>query len=101
VLAGNQVVFGFAAMEEEDEDIGGYAGWVMAYNKTNFGSKRYLRDGDHRHQVAVCAVGRPPVVDSSGYVYVFVGNGYTAATTECTTSLKAPEAQSRHGPESR
>ena len=31
VLSGNQVVFGFGAMEQEL--AGNYIGWVMAYNK--------------------------------------------------------------------
>ena len=32
-LSGGQVVFGFAAVEAETDDEGGYTGWVMAYNK--------------------------------------------------------------------
>ncbi|MGP8227739.1 MAG: pyrrolo-quinoline quinone, partial [Steroidobacteraceae bacterium] len=32
VLAGNQVVFAFGALEAESSNIGGYVGWVMAYN---------------------------------------------------------------------
>ena len=32
-LSGNYVVFGFGAIEEESSDVGGYAGWVMAYDK--------------------------------------------------------------------
>jgi hypothetical protein len=35
VLSGNQVVFGFGAVEAEADDEGGYTGWVMAYNKTS------------------------------------------------------------------
>src|ERR1700722_7624674 len=32
-LSGNHVVFGFAAVEAESNDVGGYVGWGMAYNK--------------------------------------------------------------------
>jgi hypothetical protein len=81
-LAGSQVVFGFGAVEDEANDIGGYVGWVMAYNKTTLAQSGVfatvttgtLRGGGVWHS------GRPPVVDSSGYVYVFVGNGYTGGS---------------------
>ena len=78
VLSGNQVVFGFGAMEEEGSDIGGYVGWVMAYDKTTLaqsGAFATVKTGTMGG--GVWQSGRPPVVDSSGYVYVFVGNGYT------------------------
>ena len=32
-LSGNEVVFGFGAVEAEDDDENGYSGWVMAYDK--------------------------------------------------------------------
>ncbi len=78
VLVGNQVVFGFGALEEEASDEGGYAGWVMAYNKSTLAQSGIfapvttgLLGGGVWHS------GRPPVVDSSGYVYVFVGNAFS------------------------
>jgi outer membrane protein assembly factor BamB len=78
VLSGNQVVFGFGAMEEEGSDIGGYVGWVMAYDKTTLGqSGAFATVKTGTMGGGVWQSGRPPVVDSSGYVCVFVGNGYT------------------------
>ena len=78
-LSGNQVVFAFAAMEEEGSDVGGYAGWVMAYNKATLAqSGAFATVSTGTLGGGVWQSGRPPVVDSSGYVYVFVGNGYVA-----------------------
>jgi Abnormal spindle-like microcephaly-assoc'd, ASPM-SPD-2-Hydin len=74
-LSGNQVVFGFAAVELEYP--GGYVGWVMAYNKLTLqqsGVFATVTTGNRGG--GVWQSGRPPVVDSSGYVYVFVGNAY-------------------------
>ena len=79
VLSGNQVVFGFGALEAEASDVGGYVGWVMAYNKTTLAqSGAFATVTTGTRGGGVWQSGRPPVVDSSGYVYVFVGNGYTA-----------------------
>src|SRR5579863_714002 len=75
VLSGNHVVFGFSAVEQEY--AGGYVGWVMAYNKLTLqpsGVFATVIIGNRGG--GVWQSGRPPVVDSSGYVYVFVGNGY-------------------------
>ena len=74
-LSGNQVVFGFGAIELEYS--GGYVGWVMAYNKQTL-----LQNGIFATVTTggmgggVWQSGRPPAVDSSGYVYVFTGNGW-------------------------
>ena len=79
VLSGNQVVFGFGALEAEASDVGGYAGWVMAYNKATLAqSGIFAPVTTGTLGGGVWQSGRPPVVDSSGYVYVFVGNGYTS-----------------------
>jgi hypothetical protein len=78
-LSGNQVVFGFGAMESESSNIVGYVGWVMAYDKTTL-----VQSGAFATVTAgswgggVWQSGRPAAVDSSGYVYEFVGNGYTS-----------------------
>ena len=75
VLSDNQVVFGFAPMALEY--AGGYVGWVMAYEKRTLeqsGVFATVTTGNRGG--GVWQSGRPPVVDSSGYVYVFVGNGY-------------------------
>src|ERR1019366_9085546 len=80
VLSGNQVVFGFGALEAESSDVGGYAGWVMAYNKATLAqSGIFAPVTTGTLGGGVWHSGRPPVVDSSGYVYVFVGNGYTGS----------------------
>jgi Abnormal spindle-like microcephaly-assoc'd, ASPM-SPD-2-Hydin len=74
-LSGSQVVFGFSAVELEYP--GGYVGWVMAYNKLKLqqsGVFATVTTGNRGG--GVWQSGRPPVVDSSGYVYVFVGNGH-------------------------
>ncbi len=75
VLSGDQVVFGFAPMALEY--AGGYVGWVMAYDKRTLqqsGIFATVTTGNRGG--GVWQSGRPPVVDNSGYLYVFVGNGY-------------------------
>jgi hypothetical protein len=75
VLSGNQVVFGFGAMVTEL--AGNYVGWVMAYNKQTLqpsGVFATVTTGSRGG--GVWQSGRPPVIDSSGYVYLFVGNAY-------------------------
>jgi hypothetical protein len=77
-LAGNEVVFGFGAVEAETSDEGGYTGWVMAYNKQTLaqtGIFATVTTGT-THGGGVWQSGRPPVVDSAGFVYLFTGNGY-------------------------
>ena len=77
VLAGNNVVFGFGALEPEGT-AHLYSGWVMAYDKSTleqtgiFATETVGNGGG-----GVWQSGRPPAVDSSGHVYVFTGNGYT------------------------
>jgi Abnormal spindle-like microcephaly-assoc'd, ASPM-SPD-2-Hydin len=77
VLSGNQVVFGFGAVEQEYAN--NYVGWVMAYNKLTLQQSGVFATmtapGSHGGG-GVWQSGRPPVVDSAGYVYVFVGNAY-------------------------
>ena len=82
VLSGNYVVFGFGALEEEASNPG-YSGWVMAYNKMTLAQSGIfspITTGTGTLGGGVWQSGRPPVVDSSGYVYVFVGNGYSPGT---------------------
>ena len=62
----------------ELEYAGGYVGWVMAYDKRTLeqsGVFATVTTGNRGG--GVWQSGRPPVVDNSGYVYVFVGNGYS------------------------
>jgi hypothetical protein len=75
-LADNQVVIGFGALELEFS--GGYSGWVMGYDKTTLqqsGIFATVTTGGNGG--GVWQSGRPPVVGSSGNVYVFTGNAYS------------------------
>ncbi len=74
VISGNDVVFAFGGMEEEYP--GEYVGWVMAYNKTTLQQSGAFATITTSSGGGVWQSGRPPVVDSSGYVYVFSGNGF-------------------------
>jgi len=75
VLSGNQVVFGFGAMAQEL--AGNYGGWVMAYNKQTLQqSGVFATVSTGNRGGGVWQSERPPAIDSSGYVYVFAGNGY-------------------------
>jgi hypothetical protein len=75
VLAGNNVVFGFGAVELEF--AGGYVGWVMAYNKSTLAqSGVFATVTTGNRGGGVWQSGRPPVVDAAGFVYVVTGNGY-------------------------
>jgi hypothetical protein len=77
VLVGNNVVFGFGALEAEGTG-NLYTGWVMAYNKATLTQTGiFATETVGNGGAGVWQSGRPPVVDSSGYVYVFTGNGYT------------------------
>ena len=74
-LSNSQVVFGFSAVEIENPNT--YTGWVLAYSKFTLqqtGSFATVPVGNGG--AGVWQSGRPPVVDSSGYVYVFTGNGW-------------------------
>ena len=74
-LSGNNVVFAFGAVELEF--AGGYVGWVMAYDKTTLAQTGVFATVTTGNRGGgVWQSGRPPVVDSSGFVYVYVGNGY-------------------------
>lgn len=76
VLSGNNVVFGFGALELESTG-NLYSGWVMAYDKGTLaqtGSFATVTSGNGG--AGVWQSGRPAVVDGSGYVYVMTGNGY-------------------------
>ena len=74
-LSGNEVVFGFGALEYEY--AGNYVGWVMAYNKKTLkqsGAFATVTTGNRGG--GIWQSGRPPAVDGAGYVYMFVGNAY-------------------------
>jgi IPT/TIG domain len=76
VLSGNNVVFGFGALELEST-AHHYVGWVMAYDKSSLaqtGIFATVTTGNGGG--GVWQSGRPPVVDGSGHVYVFTGNAF-------------------------
>jgi IPT/TIG domain len=76
VLSGNNVVFGFGALEAEGPGHP-YSGWVMAYDKSTLVQSGIFATATTGNGGAgAWQSGRPPVVDSSGYVYVMTGNGY-------------------------
>lgn len=75
VLSGNQVVIAFSALQ--NEAAGNYSGWVLAYNKSSLqqsGALAIVPTGNLGGGIWMS--GRPPAVDSSGYVYLFTGNGW-------------------------
>jgi hypothetical protein len=91
VLSGNQVVFGFSAMQTEHPL--NYVGWVMAYDKQSLQqSGVFATVITGNLQGGVWQSGRPPAVDSSGYVYVFTGNtatgGWNGTTDFSESALK-------------
>ena len=76
VLSGNHVVFAFGALELESSG-NPYVGWVMAYNKATLAQTGiYATVTTGNGGGGVWQSGRPPAVDSSGYVYVITGNAY-------------------------
>jgi len=77
VLAGNNVVIGFGALEEEST-AHLYSGWIMTYNKSTLaqsGAFAVVTTGNGGG--GAWQSGRPPVVDASGNVYLITGNGYS------------------------
>ncbi len=90
VLADNQVVFGFGAIEAEFPGEG--VGWVMAYNKSTLQQTGVFATEPAGNGGGVWQSGRPPAVDSQGYVYVFTGNaygnGYDGSTSFSETAIK-------------
>jgi len=58
--------------------VGDYVGWVMAYDKQTLQQSGIFATVPTAagQGGGVWQSGRPPVVDSAGHVYVFVGNAY-------------------------
>src|SRR5262249_19138493 len=76
VFSGNTVVLGFGALELESTSHL-YSGWVMAYDKGTLAATGiFATVTTGNGGGGVWQSGRPPVVDSSGYVYVMTGNAY-------------------------
>ena len=86
VLSGSNVVFAFGALELEST-AHLYSGWVMAYSynastgtltQTGIFATETVGNGG----AGVWQSGRPPVVDSSGNVYVITGNAYNDPSSD-------------------
>jgi hypothetical protein len=76
ILSGSNVVFGFGALELESTATL-YSGWVMAYDKSTLAQTGiFATVTTGSGGAGAWQSGRPPAVDSSGYVYVITGNGY-------------------------
>jgi hypothetical protein len=76
VLAGNNVVFGFAAHGREGTSPF-YDGWVMAYDKLTLAQTGiFAAETSGNGGAGVWQSGRPPAVGGMGYVYVITGNAY-------------------------
>ena len=96
VLADNQVIVGFSAMMQETPKT--YQGWVIAYDKTTLQeSGAFAPVTTGYPEGGVWQAGRPPAVDSSGYVYAFTGNtnkgGWNGVTDFSETALKLDPSQ--------
>jgi len=94
-LAGNQVVFAFSAMQTEAPL--NYLGWVVAFNKQTLQeSASFAPVISGNLQGGVWQSGRPPAVDSAGYVYLFTGNskagGYNGVNNFSESVLKLDPA---------
>jgi hypothetical protein len=88
-LAAGQVIVGFSAMEQEHPL--NYVGWVLAYDKgTLQRSGVFASVTTGNLQGGIWQSGRPPAVDSFGYVYVFTGNTHNGGwngTTDFSESV--------------
>jgi hypothetical protein len=96
-LADNQVIIGFAAMEDEGHNPG-YVGWVMAYKEDTLQPSGIIAPVTIDKGGGVWQAGRPPAVDGAGYVYAFVGNafgsgGYDGVSNFSESVLKLDPSQ--------
>ncbi len=74
-ISGNNVVFAFGSVENEYS--GETIGWVMSYDKQTLSQTGIFGTNSSGNGAGVWQSGRPPVVDDSGYVFLFTGNGYS------------------------
>jgi hypothetical protein len=56
-------------------DAGGYAGWVLSYNKTSLAQVGVLNLEPNGGDGGIWSAGSGPAVDSNGNVYLLTGNG--------------------------
>jgi hypothetical protein len=73
-LANNDIIVAFGSHEDQLP----YYGWVMAYNKATTLQQTgvFVTVPTADHGGAIWQSGRAPAVDSSGYVYLFIGNAW-------------------------
>jgi hypothetical protein len=95
VLSGNAVVVAFSGLQNEEQ--GNYVGFVMAYNKLTLQQSGIFATTPTTSGGGVWQSGRPPAVDSAGYVYLFTGNafgnGYDGVNNFCESVLKFDTSQ--------
>ena len=98
-LSGDQVVFGFAAVESEGTGLnenGLYSGWVMGYNKSTLQQSGAFATLTTAPGGGVWQSGRPPAVGAGGIAFVYVGNAYTSNGYDGVTT--SPKARSSSTP---
>ena len=72
-LTNGQIIIGWSS----HEDTQPYHGWVMSYDKTTLAQTGAFCDTPNGQQGGIWQSGRAPVVDDSGNIYLFTGNGST------------------------
>ncbi len=97
VIVNGQVIFGFSGQQVEKPL--NYDGWVMAYGETTLQQTGvFAPEVNGNLQGGIWQSGRPPAVDSSGYVYVFTGNsmggGFNGVTDFSESALKLDSSNS-------
>jgi hypothetical protein len=76
-LSNGQVIVAFSS----HGDIWLYYGWVMSYNASTLAMTAIFNPAPSNYATGIWQSGRPPVVDSAGYVYLFTGNGISINST--------------------
>ena len=96
VLAKNQVIIAFGGMQSETGQP--YTGWVMSYDELTLQQSGSFNTVTANTGGGVWQSGRPPAVDGTGDVYVFVGNaegsaGYDGSSSFSESVVKLDPAQ--------
>jgi hypothetical protein len=76
-LSGNEVVFGFAAIEAENVNPS-YTGWMMGYDKNTLKQSGAFATLTSAKGGGLWQSGRPAAIGAAGRAYVYVGNAYTS-----------------------
>ena len=72
-LSNGQVIVAFAS--HEDNFL--YYGWAMSYNASTLAMTGIFNGAPANYGAGIWQSGRPPAVDSAGYVYLYTGNGFS------------------------